>query len=142
MKKKVLIVNSHIPWGGLGQFTLSLADGLSKENYEVHGLVTHSNEDNFETFKALTHSTAYLGHLHKLFKYFVVFLLLWKTRPDVIIINYNGLIHFLLPFTPKSTIISIIHNDVDDFYRISKINHKFVNKWVAPTSGIKQGFIN
>ena len=47
-QKSILIINSHIPWGGLGQFTLSLARGLDSEGYEVHGLVTHSNEDNFE----------------------------------------------------------------------------------------------
>ena len=69
-------------------------------------------------------------------------LLIWKMKPDVIMINYNGLMHFLLPFIPKTRVISIIHNDLDDFYRISKINHTYVNAWVAPTPGIKEGFIN
>ena len=140
--KKILIVNSHIPWGGLGQFTLSLAHGLADEGYEVHGLVTHSDEDNFATFKKLTKTTTYVGHLNKLKKYFAVLWLIWRTRPDVIIINYNGLIHFLLPFIPNTTIISIIHSDIDDFYRIAQINHAYVNAWVAPTPGIKEGFIN
>lgn len=141
-KQKILIVNSHIPWGGLGQYTLSLARGLSEEEYEVHGLVTHSNEDNFETFKKLTTTTTYVGDLNKYVKYCVVLLLIWKMKPDVIIINYNGLIHFLLPYISKTTVISILHNDIDDFYRISKINHAYVNAWVAPTPGIKEGFIN
>ncbi|MDP3465858.1 MAG: glycosyltransferase family 4 protein [Sulfuricurvum sp.] len=138
----ILIINSHIPWGGLGQFTLSLAHGLKEEGYDVHGLVTHSDEDNFETFKKLTHTTTYVGHLNKLAKYFAILSLIWKMRPDTIIINYNAVIHFLLPFIPKNTVIDIIHNDVNDFYRISKINHRYVDAWVAPTPGIKEGFIN
>lgn len=140
--KTVLVVNSHIPWGGLGQFTLSLTSGLNTEGYKVHGLVTHSNEDNFETLKKLTNAMTYVGHLNKLKKYFAVLWLIWRTRPDVIIINYNAVIHFLLPFIPKSTVIDIIHNDVEDFYRISKINHRYVDAWVAPTPGIKEGFLN
>ena len=142
IKKKVLIVNSHIPWGGLGQFTLSLAHGLREEEYEVYGLVTHSNEDNFETFKKLTHSTTYVGHLNKIAKYFTVLWLIWRMRPDVIFINYNAVIHFLLPFIPKTTVISIIHSEDAEFYRISKINHNYVNAWVAPTPGVKEGFLN
>ncbi|MDP3465877.1 MAG: glycosyltransferase family 4 protein [Sulfuricurvum sp.] len=137
----VLIVNSHIPWGGLGQFTLSLAQGLKSEGYEVHGLVTHSDEDNFNAFKHLTSTTTYVGNLGKLAKYIAVLKLLWKLKPDVTLINYNAVIHFLLPFIPKSRVIDIIHNDVEDFYRISKINHHYVNAWVAPTPGIKEGYI-
>ena len=142
MKKKILIVNSHIPWGGLGQFTLSLADGLNSEGYEVDGLVTHSDKDNFEAFKELTSTMKYAGNLNKFIKYFAVLWLIWKSKPDVIMINYNAVIHFLLPFIPKSIVIDIIHNDVDDFYRISKINHSYVNAWVAPTPGIKKGFVD
>jgi len=140
-KQQVLVVNSHITWGGLGQFTLSLVKGLKNEGFEVDGLITHSNEDNFETFRELTRTTTYVGSFNKLKKYLAVLWQIWKTKPDVIIINYNAVIHFLLPFIPKSIVISIIHNDVDDFYRISKINHKYVDKWVAPTPGIKKGFI-
>lgn len=139
---KVLIVNSHIPWGGLGQFTISLSEGLLKTDHEVYGLITHSDKDNFETFKTFTKSTKYVGHLNKFLKYIAVVQFIWKLKPDVLIINYNGLIHFLLPYLPKMKVISIIHNDVEDFYRISHINHKYVDKWIAPTPGIKKGFLN
>ena len=140
--KKVLIINSHIPWGGLGQFTLSLARGLISKEYEVHGLVTHSNEDNYDIFKSITKKTKYVGHLNKYIRYLSVLLSIWKLKPDVIIINYNAVIHFILPFIAKTKVISIIHSDVDDFYRISMINQKYVDAWVAPTPGIKDGFIN
>ncbi len=139
--KKVLIVNSHIPWGGLGQFTLSLARGLVSKEYEVYGLVTHSNEDNYNIFKSITKKIKYVGHQNKYLRYLTILQYLWKLKPDVIIINYNAVIHFLLPFIPKTKVISIIHNDVDDFYRISMINQKYVDAWVAPTPGIKEGFI-
>jgi glycosyltransferase involved in cell wall biosynthesis len=141
IKQKILIVNSHIPWGGLGQFTLSLARGLKEKEYKVFGLVTHSNEDNFKAFTSITDSTVYFGNYSKLFKYLAIWWYIFSTRPDVIIINYNAAIHFLLPFLPKSIVIDIIHNDVDDFYRISGINQKYVSAWVAPTPGIKDGFI-
>jgi glycosyltransferase involved in cell wall biosynthesis len=140
--KKILIVNSHIPWGGLGQFTLSLARGLKEKEYKVFGLVTHSNEDNFKAFTSITDSTVYFGNYSKLLKYLAIWWYIFSTRPDVIIINYNAVIHFLLPFLPKSIVIDIIHNDVDDFYRISGINQKYVSAWVAPTPGIKDGFIH
>jgi glycosyltransferase involved in cell wall biosynthesis len=106
------------------------------------GLVTHSDEDNYETFRSITHSTAYFGNYPKLLKYFTIWWHIFTTRPDVIIINYNAVIHFLLPFIPKCTIIDIIHNDVDDFYRISGINHRYINVWIAPTPGIKEGFVH
>lgn len=140
-QSSILIVNSHIPWGGLGQFTLSLAGGLRDYGYTVMGLVTHSDEDNYETFRSITHSTAYFGNYPKLLKYFAIWWHIFTTRPDVIIINYNAVIHFLLPFLPKCTVIDIIHNDVDDFYRISGINHRYIDAWVAPTPGIKEGFV-
>ncbi|MCK5538016.1 MAG: hypothetical protein KAI79_14420, partial [Bacteroidales bacterium] len=130
--KKVLIVNSHIPWGGLGQFTLSLARGLSSKEYEVYGLVTHSNKDNYNTFKSITNKTKYVGHLNKYIRYVSVLSYIWKLKPDAIVINYNAVIHFLLPFIPKTTVISIIHSDAEEFYRISMINQKYVDAWVAP----------
>ena len=121
---------------------LSLADGLSSEGYEVDGLVTHSDKDNFEAFKELTSTMKYVGNLNKFTKYFAVLSFIWKSKPDVIMINYNAVVHFLLPFIPKSTVIDIIHSDADDFYRISKINHSRVDTWVAPTPGVKKGFVD
>lgn len=139
---KVLIVNSHITWGGLGQFTLSLVKGLSAHGYEVNGLITHSDSHNFNAFKQLTHSTLYVGRLPKIIKYFKIFYFIYTMRPDVIIINYNAVIHFLLPFIPKCMVISVIHSEASEFYRISKINYPHVNAWVAPTPGVKDGFIH
>ncbi|MFA6630027.1 MAG: glycosyltransferase family 4 protein [Sulfuricurvum sp.] len=137
----ILIVNSHIPWGGLGQFTLSLAKGLRDYGYTVMGLVTHSDEDNYENFRSINHTTAYFGHIPKLLRYLAIWWYILRQQPDIIIINYNAVIHFLLPFIPKCIVIDIIHNDVDDFYRISGINEKHIDAWVAPTPGIKEGFI-
>jgi glycosyltransferase involved in cell wall biosynthesis len=140
-RKKVLIVNSHIPWGGLGQFTLSLARGLVLKDYEVYGLVTHDNKDNYDVFKSITNRTKYVGNINKYLRYLSVLSYIWKLKPDVIIVNYNAVIHFLLPFIPKTTVISILHSDDKEFYRISMINHKYVDAWVAPTAGVKNGFV-
>lgn len=139
--KKILIVNSHIPWGGLGQFTLSLVDGLKLNNYEVYGMITHSDSDNFLLFDKLVDKNHYIGNLGKIKKYISAIKYIYSIKPDVIIINYNAVIHFILPFLPKTKVIDIIHNDVGDFYRISNINSKHVNLWIAPTPGIKDGFL-
>lgn len=139
--KKIMIINSHIPWGGLGQFTLSLAEGFREYGQTVIGLVTHSDKDNYHNFSSITNSTAYFGNYPKLLKYIAIWWHILISRPDVIIINYNAVIHFLLPLIPKCTVIDIIHNDINDFYRISGINEKYIDAWVAPTPGIKEGFI-
>jgi len=139
--KKILIVNSHIPWGGLGQFTLSLVDGLKSNNYELYGMITHSNSDNFSLFDKMLDQNYYIGNLGKIKKYFSAIKYIYSIKPDVIIINYNAVIHFILPFLPKTKVIDIIHNDVGDFYRISNINNKHVSLWIAPTPGIKNGFL-
>lgn len=139
--KKVLIVNSHIPWGGLGTFTLSLIDSLKSNDYKVYGLITHSNEDNFKLFDEKVDENYYAGNFGKIKKYFSVLKYIYKIKADVIIINYNAVVHFLLPFLPKTKIIDIIHNDVEDFYRISNINSNYIDLWIAPTPGIKKGFI-
>ncbi|MDM5272550.1 glycosyltransferase family 4 protein [Sulfurovum sp. zt1-1] len=139
--KKILVVNSLIPWGGLGNFTLSLVDGLKEKNYEVYGLITHSDRDNFKLFDKKVYENYYVGNLGKIKKYFSVLKYIYKIKPDVIIINYNAVIHFLLPFLPNIKVIDIIHNDVDDFYRISNINSKYIDLWISPTPGIKDGFL-
>ena len=138
--KKILIVNSHIPWGGLGQFTLSLVDGLKEKNYTIYGLITHDNSANFELFENKVDENYYVGNLGKIKKYFSALKYIYKIKPDLIIINYNAVIHFLLPFLPKSKVIDIIHSEDKEFYRISNINSQYIDSWITPTPGVKKHF--
>lgn len=137
---KILIVNSHISWGGLGQFTINLVQGLLDKQNEVYGIITHEDDGLFHDFKKLVKKNYYLGNHNKLVKYLKLIVLANKVNPDVIYINDNAPIHFVLPFVRCKKIISIIHSDQTEFYRICAINKKYVSKWVAPTKQVKINF--
>lgn len=140
-KSKVLIVNSHIPYGGLGQYTITLAENLKKNEYDIYGLVTHSNNERYNEFAANTKKTKYMGNKNKVMKYLSVIKYIWQLKPDILLINYNATAHFILPLIPKCKVISVIHSDQRDFYRIAKINYRFVDAWITPTPRVKEGFI-
>jgi glycosyltransferase involved in cell wall biosynthesis len=142
VSRKVLIANSHIPWGGLGQYSVNLARSLSKAGYEVYGLVTHNNENLFDEFSDATIKTWYLGGYGKLKKYYKCIRTINTLKPDFIIVNYLATVQFILPLLRKAIIISVIHSNQDDYYRIASINKPFINLWIAPSSGVKTGFIH
>jgi glycosyltransferase involved in cell wall biosynthesis len=50
-------------------------------------------------------------------------------------------VHFLLPLIRRTKVISVIHSDQYDYYRIANINNKYVDQWVAPSPRIKEGFL-
>lgn len=139
---KILIVNSHIPWGGLGQYSIGLAEALSAiDGCEVYGLVTHSNGGLLDLFSAATKKTTCLSAASKARRYYLALKMIWKLRPDVVLINYNAVVHYLLPFMPKSKVVSVLHSDDKDYYRVATINGRFVDGWIAPTPRIKQGIL-
>jgi glycosyltransferase involved in cell wall biosynthesis len=142
MNKKVLIANSHIPWGGLGQYSINLSKVLAKKSFEVYGLVTHNKEDLYNDFSESTIRTYYIGDLPKVRKYIQCIRIIKKLRPDYIFINNLATIHFVLPFIRNAKIISVIHSDQEEFYRIASINKSYIHKWIAPTPKIKIGFFD
>ncbi len=137
---KILIVNSHISWGGLGQFTINLVQGLLDKQNEVYGIITHEDDGLFQDFNKLVKKNHYLGSQHKLIKYLKLIVLANKINPDVIYINDNAPIQFVLPFVRCKKVVSIIHSDQREFYRICAINKKNISKWVAPTQQVKINF--
>jgi glycosyltransferase involved in cell wall biosynthesis len=142
MSKTVLISNSHIPWGGLGQFSINLVKALKEKGYDVYGLITHNNDQLFETFKDLTIHTYYCGNYSKPIMYLNALIYIKHIFPDFIIENYHAPVHFLFPLIQKPKKISIIHSDQIDYYRIANINSKYINHWIAPTPKIKESFIH
>jgi len=63
-------------------------------------------------------------------------------KPDVVLINYNAVVHYLLPLMPKSKVMSVLHSDDEDYYRVAAINRRFVHGWIAPTPRTKQGLLD
>lgn len=140
--KKILIVNSHISWGGLGQYSINIARSISKRgDFYVYGLITHSDAGQFDVFKDQTKSTVSLSGNNTLLKYLLSIVYIWRLRPDVILINYNATIHFLLPLLPHTKIVSVLHSDDPDYYRVATINHSYVNAWIAPSPKTKAGLL-
>ena len=139
--KIVLIINSDIPWGGLGQYTINLAQGLSSECFNVFGLVTHSLEGRYDEFASKTINTYFLGSYGKYRRYLEIVRYIWSLRPDYLIINYNAPVHYLLPILPKCTVVSVVHSDDARFYRVAMINKSFVDAWIAPSPKVKQGML-
>lgn len=140
-KVNVLIVNSHIPFGGLGQYTITLAKNLKEKGYDVYGLVTHADSERYDEFVSSTKATKYTGRMNKVIKYFSIVNHIWNLKPDIILLNYNATVQFLLPILPKSKVVSVIHSDQSDFYRIAKINYRYVDMWITPTPRLKEQFI-
>lgn len=138
--KKILIINSQIPWGGIGQYTLNLTRSLNGKGYVVFGLITHHDDELFEDFKNLTKKTYYLGCHNKLYRYLKMINVIYQIKPDVIINNFNAPGHLVLPFLLKVVKISVIHSDQNDFYRISAINKSFTDCWISPSLKVKRGF--
>ena len=139
--KKILIINSEIPWGGLGQYTINLAEGLRNECFKVFGLITHSQEGRYNEFAANTIETCFLGSHGKLRRYIEIVRYIRRLRPDYLILNNNAPAQILLPILPKCKVVSVIHSDDARFYRISMINKDHINAWVAPTPRIKDGIL-
>lgn len=141
MKKKILIANSHIPWGGLGQYTINLSQNLSDKGYEVYGLITHQDDQLFRVFSQTTKETYYVGDYSRIRKYAEIIKIILKLKPHIIIENYLAPIHFVSCFIPKFTkIISIIHSDANDYYRIAALNKNRINSWIVPTLKLKNEF--
>jgi glycosyltransferase involved in cell wall biosynthesis len=142
-KKKLLVVNSHVSLGGLGQYSISLANAVTATGlFDVFGLVTHSNTGRFPDFCRSTNKTAFIGTKKKIIKYGLILGHIWRLRPDVVVINYNASVHFLLPLLPKTKVISILHSDDQDYYRVAAINRSCVDAWIAPTPKTKDGLID
>lgn len=141
-KKHALIINSLIEYGGVGSYTLGLARGLKHYGYNVTAILTHGEGPLYSEYSNAVDKIHALKSRSSIYRYISLLSNVWKIRPDYIVINYNGTSHFLFPFFPVSRIISIIHSPQDEFYRICKINHRFINAWVAPTPSVASEFIN
>lgn len=141
-KKHVLIINGMIGCGGIGSYTLGLARGLKQRGNIVSAILTHGKGALYSEYTYAVDNIHAIESNSAILRYSLLLLYVWKKKPDFIIINFNGTSHILLPFFPASRIISVIHSAQIDFYRICKINQRFVNAWVAPSPSVATEFIN
>ena len=144
MKNIFLAVSSLTAGSGLSKYVCSLARILSKSDNNITILTTHTVDLKYEQeiVKSIANTKLVsFGEFSKLSKYFKVWAYIQKTRPDIIINNYNAVIQYLLPFiSNKIKIIHVLHNNTNDFYRIGAINGNLVNGWIAPTKAIADNF--
>lgn len=130
---------------GLSRYVFTLCEILAFEN-EVYVMTTHDDGKNkfgTDELMMINHKIHLisLGKYPKLFRYFITVYWIKRIRPDIIINNYDGLIQMILPFvSKKSSVIHVLHNNTDDFYRIGAINGRRVHSWIAPTEAICANF--
>lgn len=137
---RVCIADSHVSWGGMGQFTTNLAKTLKGHSCEVVGLVTHEEDERTDEYKAIVDDYHYVGGLSKLRKYFGIGRIINRIQPDILLINHVGTVHFLLPLLRRQGVVSVIHSDQEDFYRIASIGTRYIDAWVAPSPRVQEGF--
>lgn len=138
-QKKVLIINSELPIGGIGKYTFTLAK-IFPENTILYAVITHQAGERYYDFVNCCKKVYNLESVNKYFRYLYLFIIIWKIKPFCIIINNNAIIQHILPYIPKCKRISIIHSDSYQFYHICSINAKHVSKWIAPSPRVKINF--
>ena len=67
------MLNSHIGWGGLGRFTICLAEGLRRRGFYVAGIVTHSQDGNCEEYRDKLDSFSFSNNRNKVFLHYQFF---------------------------------------------------------------------
>ena len=137
---KILIANTRVSWGGMGQYTINLAKSLKNQGCEIVGLVTHDAGERGEEYISVLDDYHHIAEVSKLRRYYEVARIINSVRPDILIVNYLGTVHYLLPFLRHCRVVSVIHSDQQDFYRIASIFASRVDAWVAPTPRVKEAF--
>jgi glycosyltransferase involved in cell wall biosynthesis len=140
---RILIIASHVPWGGLGQYLINLANSLSADGKsDVYGMVTHLVGDGHEGFARHLRRVWDFSSKSRILRYISVVCRVWALRPDVIFINHCVPIQRLLPCLPSCKVISVIHSDDVEYYRVSAINKRYVTYWVAPSNKTMRALVD
>ena len=121
-------------------YTTGLASGLKKRGWDVHLIVTHSPVGQFEALRTsivchdLSNTPLSLRKVRE-FGHLVN-----KISPQIFINNFSTLAHYASPYLiPSIKTITVIHNDVELFYRTASLLPGRTWRWVAPTPRIKTG---
>lgn len=144
MSRRIVFCNPHLSFGGIGTFTISLADGLSSEGFEVYYISTHYKgslwdqaRQVFVSMCSFENSNNFLQRQVFLLKYFN------KIKPDIILINNCPSINYILPFVNESIkVISVIHSDDRRYYKLDTRFHYWIDSVVCPSKKVRDSTLN
>jgi glycosyltransferase involved in cell wall biosynthesis len=141
--RSILICNELITSGGLGTYTLTLAEGLRKRGWEIHFLVTHGHNDdyyaNMKKIASRCHDLSLLSLSYKKLK--IAIDIVNDIEPDILLLNHCSLLHYSLPFI-FATIkpVSILHNDIELIYNVARRCSKRIFRWITPSKALAEHF--
>ena len=139
----ILICNELIDAGGLGTYTLSLAQGLKSRDWEIYFLVTHGTGEHYEDVKKTAQRCYDLSSMPlSLRKLEVAKNIVIDVAPNILLLNHCSLMHYVLPYlVPRIKPVGLLHNDVDLLYRVASLYDKWIFRWIAPSQALAQHFL-
>lgn len=139
----ILICNELIDAGGLGTYTLSLAQGLKSRDWEIYFLVTHGTGEHYEDVKKIAKRCYDLSSKPlSLRKLKLAREAVMDVAPDILVLNHCSLMHYVLPYlAPRIKPVAILHNDLDLLCRVASLYDKRIFRWVAPSQALAQHFL-
>jgi glycosyltransferase involved in cell wall biosynthesis len=140
---KILICNELIDAGGLGTYTLSLAQGLKNRDWEINILVTHGAGEHYGGTKKFAQRCYDLSSMPlSLRKLKVAKDIVMDVAPDILLLNHCSLMHYVLPYlVPGIKPVAILHNDTDLLFRVASLYDKRIFRWIAPSQALAQHFL-
>ncbi len=138
----ILICNESITSGGLGTYTLTLADGLRERGWLIHFLVTNGPNEYYSDMKKIAFRCHDLSSLPLSYKKLKVAAgIVNATAPDILLLNHCSLLHHSLPYiSTKIKPVSILHNDIQGIYNVARRYYKRIFRWIAPSQALAKHF--
>lgn len=138
----ILICNELITSGGLGTYTLTLADGLRKRGWEINFLTTHGPNEYYADMKKIAFCCHDLSSLPLSYKKLKVAVdIVNSTAPDILLLNHCSLLHYSLPLISTDIKpVSVLHNDIERFYNVARRYYKRIFRWIAPSRTLTEHF--
>ena len=138
----ILICNESITSGGLGTYTLTLADGLRKRGWVIHFLVTNGPNEYYADMEKIAFRCHDLTSLPLSYKKLKVAVdIVNATAPDILLLNHCSLLHQSLPcISVEIKPVAILHNDIEGIYNVARRYYKRIFRWVAPSRALAKHF--
>src|SRR5208337_306635 len=138
----ILICNESITSGGLGTYTLTLADGLRKRGWLIHFLVTNGPNEYYADMGKISFRCHDLTSLPLSYKKLKVAVdIVNDTSPDILLLNHCSLLHHSLPcISAEIKPVAILHNDIEGIYNVARRYYKRIFRWIAPSRALAKNF--
>ena len=138
----ILICNELVTSGGLGTYTLTLAEGLIKRGWQIHFLTTNGLGDYYADMKKIAFRCHDLSSLPLSYKKLTAAVnIVNATGPDILLLNHCSLLHYSLPFISTAIKpVSVLHNDIEPIYKVARRYSKRIFRWIAPSKALEEHF--